>query len=60
MSEEKIYYDKEGTPKTLRDCVELYALMICEDYENGEAIERTLQKCKILNSITWALTAISS
>ena len=60
MREEKIYFDKEGEAKTLRDCVELYALMICEDCENGEAIERTLQKCKVLNSITGALTAISS
>lgn len=60
MIEEKIYFDKDVEPKTLRDCVELYALMICEDCENGEAIERTLQKCKVLNSIAGALKAISS
>lgn len=60
MVKVKSYSDKEGKSRTLRDCVELYALMICEDCENGEAIERTLQKCKVLNSITGALTAISS
>lgn len=60
MVKSKGYKDKDGETKTLRDCVEMYALMICEDIENGEGIERTLQKCKALDSIVGALTAISN
>ena len=38
-------YSNEEEVKTLRDCVEFYALSICEDMEKGEGIERTLQRC---------------
>ena len=53
-------YSNEEEVKTLRDCVEFYALSICEDMEKGEGIERTLQRCKILNSLVGALATIGS
>ena len=51
MVKSKGYQDKDGETKTLRDCVEMYALMICEDIENGEGIERTLIMFRRRNSM---------
>ena len=53
-------YSNEEDVKTLRAFVEFYALSICEDMEKGEGIERTLQRCKILNSLVGALATIGS
>lgn len=45
---------------SLSDCVEFFALDICEDLAEKKRIEEIMQKCKILNSLSSALVAIKS
>ena len=45
---------------TLRDCVEMYALGICEDVMKNVRARDITRKCKILDSLTNALVAINS
>lgn len=45
---------------SLSDCVEFFALDICEDLAEKKRIEEIMQKCKILNSLSNALMAIKS
>lgn len=54
-------FEHEGKEYTLRDSVELFALSICENIAKKEqGTEVILRKCKILDSLTKALIAVSN
>lgn len=53
-------FKKEENKYSLSDCVELFALDICEDLTEEKRIEEIMQKCKILNSLSNALMTIKS
>lgn len=53
-------FEHEGRECTLKDSVELFALGICENIAKEEQrTEAILRKCKILDSLSNALIAIS-
>lgn len=51
-------FEKSGRTYSLSDCVEFFALDICEDISQEKRTEEVMQKCKILNSLSNALLAI--
>ena len=56
----KYTYEYNGEELTLRDSVELLALSIGEDFRNGMRARDITRKCKILDSLTNALSAVNS
>ena len=55
------YIEHDGKKMDLRECIELYALAICKDIiTEEERTEKTIQDCRILDSLSNALLAISS
>ena len=51
-------FSKNESNYSLSDCVEFFALDICEDISKEKRTEEIMQKCKILNSLSSALLAI--
>lgn len=51
-------FSKGESKYSLSDCVEFFALDICEDISKEKRTEEIMQKCKILDSLSGALLAI--
>lgn len=55
----KYSFEKDGQTFTLRDSVELFALGICEELvTEKQRTSEVLRKCKILDSLSYALNSI--
>ena len=53
-------FESKGKEYTLKDSIELFALGICENVAKEEQrTEEIMRKCKILDSLSNALIAIS-
>lgn len=51
-------FTKGENEYSLSDCVEFFALDICEDISEKKRTEEIMQKCKILDSLSNALLVI--
>lgn len=51
-------FTKGENKYSLSDCVEFFALDICEDISEKKRTEEIMQKCKILDSLSNALLVI--
>lgn len=59
MEKNNYSFEYEGKSYNLRDSVELFALGICEELSTEKhRTSEVLRKCKILDSLSYALNAI--
>lgn len=55
----KYSFEKDGKTFTLRDSVEFFALGICEELATEkQRTSEVLRKCKILDSLSYALNSV--